>query len=185
MHDWTPCINLANHTVLSTQFIYIQCRHLIPALYEWAACTWCTTARLNVANFLGMDAWMTFTTERSFNFYILYILAYLAYFCGLWSRVFVQLCTSRRLINWCRYQIFEARKGDKPFAKPRSHAIECECMTSPIYQYSDPESRRGPTRWGHAMGQSSVFVCSLSNDMHEWKCIVVGAATLWPLLYPR
>ena len=40
----------------------------------------------------------------------------------------------------------EARKGVRPFTKPRSHAIEHECMTSPRNQYRDPESRRRPTR---------------------------------------
>ena len=82
---------------------YIQCRHLIPALNEWAARVKYTTARLYATQFLGhgyvcMTSQLNVALMRRLRGSLMCLASLLT--CYPWS--FVQPGTGRRLVDWCR-----------------------------------------------------------------------------------
>ena len=57
--------------------VFVQCRHLIPALNVWEAWAYCTTARPIATKFPGHGCMDDLTNERSFDSKAMWLIAML------------------------------------------------------------------------------------------------------------
>ena len=92
-----------------------QYRHLIPALYAWAARASYTTARPIAIQFPKHGCMDDVSTERSFDSQ------------ATWFLDVLQPSTGRRPVDWCRNKMFSPSWFSLPFSQLQPNGLEIAC----------------------------------------------------------